>query len=236
MNKILILLTFVIAALPSVSQAGYLNILSEFTSSPSIIGSREINLNSFGVSNILIDVRVNAQAGNQLGNYEGYTGDADVYIHSFVNSITNANGAGIGIALQNDVVKNGSGDWSIDGTTVPSTLFSGASADVIGNNAQGIGSIDISVYWIDPTFGNINVSSSIPSANWTITGPETITDSGSLGTYTNKRTGTYTITWGAVDGYNPPASTSFTLTAGGTLNFPQGNYTAIPSVNLNFAP
>jgi hypothetical protein len=82
--------------------------------------------------------------------------------------------------------------------------------------------------------GTITVSSNIPGASWTITGPATYSDSGSSRTYSNAPTGTYTLSWGAVAGYNAPAATSLTLTAGGTLNFPQGNYTPAASINVQF--
>jgi len=76
--------------------------------------------------------------------------------------------------------------------------------------------------------GNINVSSNIP-ASWTITGPATITGSGTSQSSLSKPTGTYTITWGAVAGYTKPVTQNLALADGGTINF-RGTYVAIPTV------
>jgi uncharacterized protein (TIGR02145 family) len=70
---------------------------------------------------------------------------------------------------------------------------------------------------------SINISSNI-SSSWTITGPETITGTGTPQTITGKPSGTYTITWGDVLGYTTPATQSFTLAAMGTISF-SGIYT-----------
>ncbi len=83
----------------------------------------------------------------------------------------------------------------------------------------------------DSTSTSINVSSNI-SSSWTITGPTTLTGSGTSQSFTFKPSGTYTITWGAVSRYTTPATQSLTLAAGGTISF-SGTYpTALPSVNL----
>lgn len=66
--------------------------------------------------------------------------------------------------------------------------------------------------------GTISVSSNI-AASWTITGPATISGSGTTQTSLNQPIGTYTITWGAVSGYTTPASSSLTLVNGGTIGF-----------------
>jgi uncharacterized protein (TIGR02145 family) len=55
---------------------------------------------------------------------------------------------------------------------------------------------------------SIKVSSNV-AASWTITGPATITGSGVSQSYESKPAGIYTITWGAVAGYNTPATQSF---------------------------
>lgn len=85
------------------------------------------------------------------------------------------------------------------------------------------------------TTGTVNVSSDIASS-WTITGPATITGSGTSQTNTAKPPGTYTITWGAVAGYPTPPSQSLTLTAGNVITF-VGNYirpdlrvTSVPTI------
>lgn len=86
--------------------------------------------------------------------------------------------------------------------------------------------------------GTINVTSNNPAASWNISGPSGFLPpgSGTSASYTNQPIGQYTIFWDTISGQNTPGSTTFNLTAGGTLSFPPGNYTPIvaPSVNLNF--
>lgn len=74
----------------------------------------------------------------------------------------------------------------------------------------------------------INVSSNI-SSSWTITGPVTITGSGTSQATFAKPAGTYAITWGAVSGYVAPATQSLTLVAGGTISF-DGTYVVVVPV------
>lgn len=83
----------------------------------------------------------------------------------------------------------------------------------------------LTITWADPTVGTVNVSSNIAGASWTVTGPATLTGSGTSASYTNRPTGAYTITWNPVAGYTTPASSSQTLMSGGTIAF-SGNYTA----------
>ena len=77
--------------------------------------------------------------------------------------------------------------------------------------------------------GTVNVSSNIASS-WTITGPTTITGSGTSQSYPSQPAGTYTITWGSVSGYTAPATQSLTLASGGTITF-TGTYTALTCGN-----
>ncbi len=83
----------------------------------------------------------------------------------------------------------------------------------------------ITITWVEPTFGTINVSSNIPGANWTITGPVTLNGAGTSASYLSRPTGTYNITWGVVSGYTAPVSGALALTSGGIIAF-SGNYTA----------
>lgn len=87
--------------------------------------------------------------------------------------------------------------------------------------AGGAGFVDIS--WVDATVGTINVTSNIPGASFTLTGPTTLTGSVPA-TFTSQPTGMYTITWNNVLEYTKPGTSSQTLTSGGTLSF-SGNYT-----------
>ena len=96
-------------------------------------------------------------------------------------------------------------------------LYSG----VPGDGGDGFLKVD----WVDPTFGTINVSSNIGAASYTITGPTTIVGAGASATYSSRPTGSYTIVWNAVPGYDTPATDSKTLSTGGAIAF-SGSYTA----------
>ncbi len=93
-----------------------------------------------------------------------------------------------------------------------------------GAGAQGIVALD---YTVD-TGGTINVSSNV-SSSWTITGPRTVTGSGTSGSYTAMPSGSYTIIWDDVEWYNKfPTGQSLTLSPGGTITF-NGTYTEVVS-------
>jgi hypothetical protein len=74
--------------------------------------------------------------------------------------------------------------------------------------------------------GNINVSSNIAGASYTITGPAILSGSGVSNSHANQPTGGYTITWNDVAGYTKPGSSSQTLSSGGTISF-VGNYSGV---------
>jgi hypothetical protein len=95
----------------------------------------------------------------------------------------------------------------------------------------------LTIGWLDPAVGTINVSASIPGASWTITGPQTHTGSGTTAQYTNTVVGNYTIIWNSVAGYTTPPTQSFILSTstGGVILF-SGAYNPIPpaSVDIDF--
>jgi hypothetical protein len=73
--------------------------------------------------------------------------------------------------------------------------------------------------------GNITVTTNLPNATFTITGPTTFSGSGTSFTRTNVPVGSYTITYGAVQGYSAPPPQTLTLAAGASIRF-TGNYMA----------
>jgi hypothetical protein len=77
--------------------------------------------------------------------------------------------------------------------------------------------------------GTINVSTNLSSATFTLTGPETLTGSGTTWSEDSAAAGDYTITYGAVAGYTTPASETKTLSNGGSITF-TGTYSAAASV------
>ncbi len=76
-----------------------------------------------------------------------------------------------------------------------------------------------------PTTGSISVTTNLPTAAFTITGPANYTGGGTSFTAPNTPAGTYTIIYNAVTGYSTPLSETKTLTAGGTIVF-SGSYAA----------
>ncbi|MCX6632835.1 MAG: hypothetical protein NTW28_34990 [Candidatus Solibacter sp.] len=70
-----------------------------------------------------------------------------------------------------------------------------------------------------PTAGTISVTTNLSSAMFSITGPATYSGSGTSLAISNAPSGQYTITYGAVAGYNTPTSQTQTLAAGGTITF-----------------
>jgi len=77
--------------------------------------------------------------------------------------------------------------------------------------------------------GTINVSTDNASATFTITGPQTLSGSGTTWSKTLATIGTYIITYGAIAGYTTPASEAKTLTEGSSITF-TGSYVAAAAV------
>ena len=71
--------------------------------------------------------------------------------------------------------------------------------------------------------GTISVTTNLTAATFTIIGPATYTGTGTSFTQTNAPSGSYTITFGSVNGCSTPASQTSSLASGGTLSF-TGNY------------
>jgi len=67
--------------------------------------------------------------------------------------------------------------------------------------------------------GTINVTTNTPSATFTLTGPASFSSGGISATFTNAPPGNYTITYGAVAGYEAPLQQTQTLMSGGTIVF-----------------
>ena len=67
--------------------------------------------------------------------------------------------------------------------------------------------------------GTLSVATNLPTAAFSIVGPQTFSGSGTSSTQATAPTGNYTITYGAVAGYSTPASETKSLAAGGTASF-----------------
>jgi len=87
-----------------------------------------------------------------------------------------------------------------------------------------------------PPSGTIHVSTNLPAATFTLTGPETYMGAGVSFTQSGAPPGSYTITYGNVGGYVPPTSGTLTLDAGGAISF-SGTYVPVPTPEiLSIAP
>jgi len=84
-----------------------------------------------------------------------------------------------------------------------------------------------------PLTGTISVTTNLPTATFTITGPATYNGGGTSLTQTNAPQGTYTLNFGSVSQYITPATQMENLTSGETLTFNEGIYTPI---TLNACP
>ena len=86
-----------------------------------------------------------------------------------------------------------------------------------------------------PATGTINVTTNLPAATFTITGPATYNGSGTSFIQTNAPVGTYTITYGAAPCYSTPLSQTLTVAAGGAITF-NGTYQGASTVSVNIGP
>ena len=70
-----------------------------------------------------------------------------------------------------------------------------------------------------PPTGTIQVTTNLPSATFTIAGPQNLFGAGQSASFTNVPAGTYATTYGAVAGYITPTSLPQTLAAGSIISF-----------------
>ena len=109
-------------------------------------------------------------------------------------------------------------------TTLTSVTFA-AIAPICGSSGCWTSLLDnINVTTSGPQTGSISVTTNLASATFSITGPANYTGNGTSFLQTNAPTGSYSITYGAISGYNTPAPQTQTLVPGGTLSF-FGTYT-----------
>jgi N-acetylneuraminic acid mutarotase len=85
------------------------------------------------------------------------------------------------------------------------------------------------------TTGTLQVTTNLPAATFTISGPATYNGSGTTATYNSAPVGSYTINYGAVPGYTTPPNETQQLSSGGTVRF-TGTYqpqTGSMTINSN---
>jgi uncharacterized protein (TIGR03437 family) len=103
------------------------------------------------------------------------------------------------------------------------------------------GSIAFSVtYAAAATTGTISVKANVSGATYSISGTAAFSGSGTTWSQSNAAPGSYTIVYGALNGYTAPSTETKVLTAGGALTF-NGNYVPLTAnsgaivVNANVA-
>lgn len=100
---------------------------------------------------------------------------------------------------------------------------------VPSNNNGGMASMDYLMFlpMTTPVTGTINVTTNLPSATFTITGPTTYTGSGTSFNEPNAPAGKYVLHFNSVLGYITPPDQTQILIAGSTLTFDPGVYSPI---------
>ena len=81
-------------------------------------------------------------------------------------------------------------------------------------------------YGPGPASGTINVATNMLTASFWVVGPVLFNGTGMRWSQSGLPAGSYTITYGVIAGYEPPASQTLYLAPGATINF-TGNYTSL---------
>jgi len=84
-----------------------------------------------------------------------------------------------------------------------------------------------------PSTDSITVTSNLATADFAISGPAAYSGSGTSATFTNVPTGSYTITFGPVQGYVTPATQTQALSANATIAFSGTYLPAVPNIQLS---
>lgn len=106
--------------------------------------------------------------------------------------------------------------------TAMTVLFLIIAGSPLADISTNIASADSNPY---TPVGTINVTTNNATATFALTGPATYSGSGTSWMQNDAPIGDYTITYGAISGYDTPASATQTLVSGGTITF-TGTYTA----------
>ncbi len=221
--KIFLVLVVVLFCVPSDASAGYASLFN------SNGDSAEVIFNNYPTNTIVIDVGASAGGGSQQGGGRGYNGYAEAIIGSSTvvdNQPIASDGGSVSVNNSMTIVKNASGNWMNGGTNMGTSVWITANAFFDGENCVCSSGAYGEITWVDMVTGNINVSSNIAGASYTITGPAILNGSGVSSSHANQPTGGYTITWNDVAGYTKPGSSSQTLSSGGTISF-VGNYSGV---------
>jgi hypothetical protein len=137
----------------------------------------------------------------------------------------------------NNYFNNGSGNQNL--TVAPGT-YTVTWGAVSGYNTPPITTVSVTnggtatangTYSSTEQSGTLQVRPSLSSATWTVSGPNNYSNNGSGNQNLTVAPGTYTVTWGAMSGYNTPGSTTVSVTNGGTATA-NGTYSSTGSFSI----
>jgi len=203
-------------------------------------GSATVVFNNYSTTTLSVQVNSQSSCASQTG---GNASTGFAYTHATIGSdqeVINNTGDPVSADASRTlpVEKDVNGNWFSMSTGVNmGTSIEARGLANCGGNDMVAGTMYAygAVGWTDGV-GNVNVTANIPGASFNITGPASLSGSGTSNAYTNRPAGTYTIVWNAVSGYTTPPSQTLTLTSGNTITF-SGTYgVSAPTINVQFTP
>jgi hypothetical protein len=223
--------------------AGYYDMALKIdTASGKVIGTYKgsVSSSAVGVGGMTFDARTNSiwtAFGNVASDYKTSTGNlvqlntADASVSS-MSAYPFTGSYGISGILIDPVQKS---LWLTSNGETNSSFPMGSLGNDLGLTHTDVDGHLTEVSVANTITGTVNVSANLSGASWTITGPATLTGSGTSKSYTSQPAGTYTIVWNAVAGYATPASQLQSIASNGSTITFSGTYTQNPAVNLYFS-
>jgi hypothetical protein len=145
---------------------------------------------------------------------------------------TSTNNIYLGCAGMSAVI-TGTGELDFTGQTIPASFYLDFYSTNGLQDGASIGVYNVEIWQAAGTVaGTIMVTTNLPSAPFTIIGPQGYSGAGTSVTFASAPPGTYTIAFGPVAGYVTPPPQTQTLPTNGTLTF-AGIYSAPAFTSAN---
>jgi hypothetical protein len=171
---------------------------------------------------------------NNCDGYGNYVAAISTNGNSSGVIATSTNSVYLGCASLNG--KSGTGELDFTSQSIPASFYLDFYAmDGALQGGSNVVVSDVEIWQAAVvTTGTISVTTNLPAATFTITGPATYSGTGVTFTQIGAPAGTYTITFGTVPGYAAPSSQSQTLSAAGAVGF-NGTYQVclVPKVAID---